>query len=230
MVMWIMSDRTIPRSLRMIEGFGVHSFRLLNENGESTFVKFHWRPKLGLQSTIWDEAVKIAGADPDFHRRDMFEQSSRRLSGVGAGGTVVHAGRGRPVPLRSPRCHQADSGRIGATASNRTHGAGSVAGQFFRRNGTGRFLPGEHRTRHRFLERPAVAGAPVSYIDTQLSRLGSANFNQIRSTRPSARSPIISVMVTCRWRSRRAASRMSRTHYRQTLRAKRRRAAFPAHR
>src|SRR4051812_36042139 len=73
MVMWIMSDRTLPRSLRMIEGFGIHSFRLINEAGESTFVKFHWRPKLGLQSTVWDETVKIAGADPDFHRRDMFE-------------------------------------------------------------------------------------------------------------------------------------------------------------
>jgi len=72
-VMWIMSDRTIPRSLRMIEGFGVHSFRLINEAGDSTFVKFHWRPKLGLQSTLWDEAIKISGADPDFHRRDMFE-------------------------------------------------------------------------------------------------------------------------------------------------------------
>ena len=72
-VLWIMSDRTIPRSLRMIEGFGVHSFRLINAAGESTFVKFHWRPKLGLQSTLWDEAVKISGADQDFHRRDMFE-------------------------------------------------------------------------------------------------------------------------------------------------------------
>jgi catalase len=68
-----MSDRTIPRSLRMIEGFGVHSFRLINDAGISTFVKFHWRPRLGLQSTIWDETVKICGADQDFHRRDMFE-------------------------------------------------------------------------------------------------------------------------------------------------------------
>ena len=85
MVMWVMSDRTIPRSLRMIEGFGVHSFRLVNAEGESTFVKFHWRPKLGLQSTVWDEAVKIAGADPDFHRRDLFEAiDARRLPGVGA--------------------------------------------------------------------------------------------------------------------------------------------------
>jgi len=73
MVMWAMSDRTIPRSLRMIEGFGIHSFRLINETGESTFVKFHWRPKLGLQSTIWDETIKICGADQDYHRRDMFE-------------------------------------------------------------------------------------------------------------------------------------------------------------
>jgi len=72
-IMWIMSDRTLPRSLRMIEAFGVHSFRLINDAGKSTFVKFHWRPKLGLQSTIWDETVKISGADPDFHRRDMFE-------------------------------------------------------------------------------------------------------------------------------------------------------------
>ena len=72
-VMWIMSDRTIPRSLRMIEAFGVHSYRLINASGRSTFVKFHWRPKLGLQSTIWDETVKISGADQDYHRRDMFE-------------------------------------------------------------------------------------------------------------------------------------------------------------
>jgi len=80
MVMWIMSDRTLPRSLRMIEGFGIHSFRLINESGKSTFVKFHWRPKLGLQSTIWDETVKICGADQDFHRRDMFEQSQPAIS------------------------------------------------------------------------------------------------------------------------------------------------------
>ena len=73
MIMWAMSDRAIPRSLRMIEGFGVHSFRLLDAKGRSTFVKFHWRPKLGLQSLVWDEAVKLAGADPDFHRRDLFE-------------------------------------------------------------------------------------------------------------------------------------------------------------
>ena len=72
MVMWIMSDRTIPRSFRFMEGFGVHTFRLVNDAGESTFVKFHWKPKLGLQSVVWNEAVKINGADPDFHRRDLW--------------------------------------------------------------------------------------------------------------------------------------------------------------
>jgi len=72
MIMWAMSDRAIPRSLRMIEGFGVNTFRLLDANGKPTFVKFHWRPKLGMQSVLWDEAVKINGADPDFHRRDLW--------------------------------------------------------------------------------------------------------------------------------------------------------------
>ena len=72
MVMWIMSDRTIPRSLRFMEGFGVHTFRLVNAKGKSTFVKFHWKPVLGLQSVAWNEAVKINGADPDFHRRDLW--------------------------------------------------------------------------------------------------------------------------------------------------------------
>jgi catalase len=73
MIMWIMSDRTIPRSLRMIEGFGVHTFRLVNAEGKGTFVKFHFKPKLGLQSVVWNEAVKINGADPDFHRRDLWD-------------------------------------------------------------------------------------------------------------------------------------------------------------
>src|ERR1700758_1520959 len=72
MLMWIMSDRAIPRSFRFMEGFGVHTFRLGNAEGRSTFVKFHWRPKLGMQSVVWDEALKISGVDPDFHRRDLW--------------------------------------------------------------------------------------------------------------------------------------------------------------
>ena len=73
MVMWTMSDRAIPRSFRFMEGFGVHTFRFVNAAGASTFVKFHWKPKLGLQSVVWNEAVKINGADPDFHRRDLWD-------------------------------------------------------------------------------------------------------------------------------------------------------------
>jgi catalase len=73
MVMWVMSDRALPRSLRFMEGFGVHTFRFVNQNDQSTFVKFHWKPKLGLQSVAWNEAVKINGADPDFHRRDLWQ-------------------------------------------------------------------------------------------------------------------------------------------------------------
>jgi len=73
MLMWVMSDRAIPRSYRMMQGFGVHTFRLVNADGDSVFVKFHWNPKLGTHSVVWDEAVKINGADPDFHRRDLWE-------------------------------------------------------------------------------------------------------------------------------------------------------------
>ena len=73
MIMWVMSDRAIPRSFRFMEGFGVHTFRFLNAQDESTFVKFIWKPKLGLQSVVWNEALKINGADPDFHRRDLWD-------------------------------------------------------------------------------------------------------------------------------------------------------------
>ena len=73
MVMWQMSDRAIPRSLRMMEGFGVHTFRLINTEGKAHFVKFHWKPTLGVHSLVWDEAQKIAGKNPDFHRQDLYE-------------------------------------------------------------------------------------------------------------------------------------------------------------
>ena len=73
MLMWAMSDRGIPRSYRMMQGFGVHTFRLVNADGNSTFVKFHWRPVAGTHCLDWDEAVKLGGADPDYHRRDLWE-------------------------------------------------------------------------------------------------------------------------------------------------------------
>ncbi len=77
--MWVMSDRALPRSYRMMEGFGVHTFRMVNAKGAVQYVKFHWRPKLGTQSLLWDEAVKIYGADADFHRRDLWEAIEKAI-------------------------------------------------------------------------------------------------------------------------------------------------------
>ena len=185
MVMWIMSDRTIPRSLRMIEGFGVHSFRLINDAGESTFVKFHWRPKLGLQSTIWDEAVKIAGADPDFHRRDMFDA-------IAVGGfpewefavqlfTQEEADKfpfdhldptklipEELVPLKV----------IGRMVLDRW------PDNFFAETEQVAYCPGNIVPGIDFSNDPLLQGRLFSYIDTQLSRLGSPNFHQIPINAP----------------------------------------------
>ncbi len=185
MVMWIMSDRTIPRSLRMVEGFGVHSFRLINEDGDSTFVKFHWRPKLGLQSTIWDEAVKIAGADPDYHRRDMFDAIS-----AGAFPEWELA-----VQLFTEE--QADSFPfdhldptklipeelvplevIGRMVLNRW------PDNFFAETEQVAFCPSHIPPGIDFSNDPLLQGRLFSYLDTQLSRLGSPNFHQIPVNAP----------------------------------------------
>ena len=93
MIMWAMSDRTLPRSLRTMEGFGIHTFQLVNAAGKVSFVKFHWKPAQGVQSTIWDETVKIAGADPDFHRRDLHEAiDTGDFPAVGTGHPGVRPG------------------------------------------------------------------------------------------------------------------------------------------
>ena len=85
MLMWIMSDRAIPRSLRMMEGFGVHTFRLVNADGDSSLAKFHWKPVLGVHGLLWDEAQTLAGVDPDFHRRDLYNAIDLgRRTGMGA--------------------------------------------------------------------------------------------------------------------------------------------------
>ena len=185
MVMWIMSDRTLPRSLRMIEGFGIHSFRLINEAGESTFVKFHWRPKLGLQSTIWDETVKICGADQDFHRRDMFDA-------IASGNfpewefavqlfTQEEADRfpfdhldatklipEELVPLRV----------IGRMVLDRW------PDNFFAETEQVAFCPANVVPGIDFSNDPLLQGRLFSYLDTQLSRLGSSNFQQIPINAP----------------------------------------------
>ena len=98
MLMWAMSDRAIPRSYRMMEGFGVHTFRLVNADGETTLVKFHWKPVLGVHGLVWEEAQKLAGVDPDFHRRDLY--NAHRAPARSRSGSS--ACRSCPTPRTSP--------------------------------------------------------------------------------------------------------------------------------
>ncbi len=180
MVMWAMSDRTIPRSLRMIEGFGVNTFRLINAAGEATLVKFHWRPKLGTQSTCWDEAVKIAGADPDFHRRDLFEaidagdfpewefgvQLLTQDQADALPFDVLDATKLIPEELHPIRV-------VGRMVLDRN------PDNFFAETEQVAFLPTNIVPGIDFSEDPLLQGRLFSYQDTQLSRLGTPNFHQI---------------------------------------------------
>ncbi len=185
MVMWIMSDRTLPRSLRMIEGFGVHSFRLINDAGESTFVKFHWRPKLGLQSTIWDETVKISGADQDFHRRDMFES--------------IEAGNFPEWEFSVQLFTQEEADRFPFDHLDATKLIPeelvplTVIGRmvldrwpnnFFAETEQVAYCPSHVVPGIDFSNDPLLQGRLFSYLDTQLSRLGSPNFHQIPVNAP----------------------------------------------
>lgn len=180
MIMWAMSDRTIPRSLRMIEGFGVHTFRLINAAGEATLVKFHWRPRLGTQSTCWDEAVKIAGADPDFHRRDLFEaidagdfpewdlavQLLTQEEADALPFDVLDSTKLIPEELYPLRV-------IGKMTLNRN------PDNFFAETEQVAFLPTNIPPGIDFSEDPLLQGRLFSYQDTQLSRLGTVNFHQL---------------------------------------------------
>ena len=184
-VMWIMSDRTLPRSLRMIEGFGVHSFRLINNAGESTFVKFHWRPKLGLQSTLWDEAVKLAGADQDFHRRDMFQ--------------AIEAGNFPEWEFSVQLFTQEEADRFPFDHLDATKLIPEelvplrVIGRmvldrwpnnFFAETEQVAYCPSHVVPGIDFSNDPLLQGRLFSYLDTQLSRLGSSNFHQIPVNAP----------------------------------------------
>ena len=185
MVMWIMSDRTLPRSLRMIEGFGVHSFRLINDAGKSTFVKFHWRPKLGLQSTVWDETVKISGADQDFHRRDMFE--------------AIEAGNFPEWEFSVQLFTQEEADRFPFDHLDATKLIPEelvplkVIGRmvldrwpnnFFAETEQVAYCPSHVVPGIDFSNDPLLQGRLFSYLDTQLSRLGSPNFHQIPINAP----------------------------------------------
>jgi catalase len=185
MVMWIMSDRTIPRSLRMIEGFGIHSFRLIDGAGKSTFVKFHWRPKLGVQSTVWDETMKISGADPDFHRRDMFEAIAAGAFPEWEFAVQLFTEKDADkfpfdhldatklipeelVPLKV----------IGRMVLDRW------PSNFFAETEQVAYCPSHVVPGIDFSNDPLLQGRLLSYHDTQLSRLGSPNFHEIPINAP----------------------------------------------
>ncbi|MBW8313889.1 MAG: catalase [Hydrogenophaga sp.] len=186
-LMWVMSDRGIPRSLRMMQGFGVHTYRLVNAAGESHFVKFHWTPKLGTHSLVWDEAVKISGADSDFHRRDLWEaiesgeypewelglQIFTEAQAEAFSFDVLDATKlipeelvpvtpvGRMVLNRNPDNFFAETEQVAFC--------------------TAHVVPGID-----FSNDPLLAGRIHSYVDTQITRLGGANFHEIPINAPLA--------------------------------------------
>ncbi len=180
MLMWAMSDRAIPRSLRMIEGFGVNTFRFINKKGKSVFVKFHWRPVLGAAFVVWDEAVKISGADPDFHRRDLWEaidngnfpawdffvQAFDQKTADKFEFDVLDPTKVIPeefVPLT----------KLGRMTLNRN------PDNFFAETEQVAFHPGHLVPGIDVSNDPLLQGRLHSYLDTQLSRLGGPNFPQI---------------------------------------------------
>jgi catalase len=185
MLLWAMSDRAIPRSFRFMEGFGIHTFRLVNAEGRSTFVKFHWKPKLGMQSVVWNEALKINGADPDFHRRDLWDAITQGDFPEWELGLqlfddafadefdfdvldptkiipeeVLPVRRvGRLVLDRLPENFFADTEQVAFCTQN--------------------VVPGID-----FTNDPLLQGRNFSYLDTQLKRLGGPNFTQIPINAP----------------------------------------------
>ena len=185
MVMWIMSDRALPRSLRMIEGFGVHSFRLVDAEGGSTFVKFHWRPKLGLQSTLWDEAMKIAGADQDFHRRDLYEAIA---SGAYPEWDLCVQLFTQEEADEFPFDHL-DATKLIPEELVPLKVIGRMVldrwpDNFFAETEQVAYCPANIVPGIDFSNDPLLQGRLFSYLDTQLSRLGSPNFHQIPVNAP----------------------------------------------
>ena len=185
MIMWAMSDRAIPRSLRMIEGFGIHSFRLLDAGGKSTFVKFHWRPKLGLQSHVWDEAVKVAGADPDYHRRDLFEAIQ---SGSFPEWNLAVQLFTQEQADAFPFDHLDPTKLVPEELVPLTVIGRMVLDRwpdnFFAETEQVAFCPANIVPGIDFSNDPLLQGRLFSYLDTQLSRLGSPNFHQLPINAP----------------------------------------------
>lgn len=187
MVMWAMSDRAIPRSFRMMEGFGVHTFRFVNERGEAHFVKFHWKPVLGIHSLVWDEAQKLGGKDPDYNRRDLWDaieagnypefelgiQMIKEEEEFNFDFDILDPTKIWPeevIPVRI----------VGKMTLNRN------TDNFFAETEQIAFHPGHVVPGIDFTNDPLLQGRLFSYTDTQLSRLGGPNFHEIPINRPIA--------------------------------------------
>jgi catalase len=185
MIMWIMSDRAIPRSFRMMDGFGVHTFRFVNDQGEAHFVKFHWKPVLGVHSFVWDEAQELAGRDPDFHRRDLWDAIERgdypeyelgvqilpeedefKFNFDILDATKIWPEEDVPVEI------------IGKMTLNRN------VDNFFAETEQVAFHLGHVVPGIDFTNDPLLQGRLFSYTDTQLIRLGGPNFHEIPINRP----------------------------------------------
>ncbi|MCG5076061.1 catalase HPII [Paraburkholderia tagetis] len=184
-VIWAMSDRAIPRSLRMMEGFGVHTFRLINAHGKARFIKWHWRPVLGSYSFVWDEAQKIAGKDPDFHRRDLWEAIERGdFPEFELGVQVIEEADEHKFgfdlldPTKLVPEEQVPVKLIGKMTLNRN------PDNFFAQTEQVAFHPGHIVPGIDFTNDPLLQGRLFSYTDTQISRLGGPNFHEIPINRP----------------------------------------------
>lgn len=187
MVMWLMSDRAIPRSYRMMEGFGVHTFRFVNVQGESNFVKFHWKPLLGVHAVAWDEAQNISGKDPDFHRRDLWDAiESGAFPEWELGIQVVPEADEHRFdfdlldPTKIIPEELVPVQRVGKLTLNRN------PDNFFAETEQAAFHIGHVVPGIDFTNDPLLQGRLFSYTDTQLIRLGGPNFQEIPINRPIA--------------------------------------------
>lgn len=184
-VIWAMSDRAIPRNLRSIQGFGVHTFRLINAEGKAHFVKFHWTPKQGLSALVWDEAQKLAGKDPDFHRRDLYEAIEQGVYPEWELGVQIVEEKDEMKfdfdlldPTKIIPEELVPVTPIGRFVLNRN------VDNFFAETEQVAFCPGHIVPGIDFTNDPLLQARLFSYTDTQLSRLGGPNFHQIPINKP----------------------------------------------
>lgn len=187
MIMWIMSDRALPRSYRMMDGFGVHTFRLVNAEGKSTFVKFHWKSLLGVHSLVWDEAQQLAGKEPDFHRRDLWDAiDSKAFPEYELALQLVPEEDGDKLgfdildPTKLWPEDQIPLQRVGKLTLNRN------PDNFFAETEQVAFHPGHVVPGIDMSDDPLLQGRLFSYVDTQLNRFGTPNFAQLPINQPKS--------------------------------------------